>query len=694
MSPPFIWCTMKLCLNMIVKNEGERIERALASVAPFINSWVIVDTGSTDDTKEKIVAFFKNAGIFGEIRDLPFEDFSQARNGALTIARALTFAYEPDYFLLMDADMELVVKDPIRFLGYEGGPSYEMYQHAGGVHYTNSRLVSVTADPRYRGVTHEYLDVPTSGRIPEDVAYFVDHADGANRPDKFKRDIRLLKKGLQTEPNNARYFYYLASSYRDAGKHAEAAKWFKRRVDAGGWNEEVWSAQLGYAHALKALGDNDGFISNLLIAYNLRPTRAEAMYDLAHYLRENDQPAPALAAAEAVLHLSKTTDSLFVNDYVYAVGIKEEIAITSFYVPGKFEQGRKVNDALSMVPGPYWSATNTARANQFHYLRPLSDACPSFDWRNLAFTPPDGLVPLNPSVCNQNGSLIVNVRAVNYTIDPEGRYIIKGTDGTANRENPIDTRNFLVGLGVNPLRHDYLWSCECYRPGNMPVEWPLVTGFEDIRLIPRGEDLYASATVRQLCADGQCEQVQTKLIGFKPDGTLEAINKFGNFGYMHEDMKRMLREPRATEKNWAPVLWGNVPFYMDRPGHVVSDAGVTIMKHEQGIAVDNISGSSQVIPFGDGWIAITHTAHPLPNEPYKRYYAHRFIEYTVDFRVKRMSLPFYFHDRVIEFCAGMCYSIGHDQFVISYGFKDNEARIATVSVAEVERFLEGGHSYA
>jgi glycosyltransferase involved in cell wall biosynthesis len=503
---------MNLCLNMIVRNESARIERALKSAAPYIRSWVICDTGSTDDTKDKIVRFFRDLGIPGELRDVEFKDFSQARNEALTWGRKLHFAYAPTHFLLMDADMELVVKDPVAFGDLEGGICWEMDQQGGTVTYANKRILSAVGKWYYKGVTHEFLDAPSTGAIPRGIAMFVDHADGSNRDKKFARDIRLLKRGLKDEPTNERYFYYLASSYRDAGKHAEAAKWFQRRVRAGGWDEEVWSAQVGYAHALKDLGDEPGFIRELLVAYNMRPQRAEAMYDLAHHLRLKDIPLAAHAVASAVEHTPLSQDRLFVNEFPYKVGIRQELAITSFYVPGQMEHGRRLNDELTLERNAWPAVANEARANQFFYLPKLETVAPSFRYHNIAFTPPDDLVPLNPSVVSHLGRFLVNVRAVNYRIDDDGRYIIKATDGTANADNPIDTRNFILDFGCDPESAPFCPTFECYRPGNMPVEWPLVTGFEDVRLISFADALWGSATVRQLCADGQCEQVLTKIV--------------------------------------------------------------------------------------------------------------------------------------------------------------------------------------
>ena len=49
----------KLTLSMIVKNESHIILECLNSLYKEIDYWVIVDTGSTDNTKEIITNFFK-----------------------------------------------------------------------------------------------------------------------------------------------------------------------------------------------------------------------------------------------------------------------------------------------------------------------------------------------------------------------------------------------------------------------------------------------------------------------------------------------------------------------------------------------------------------------------------------------------------------------------------------------------------
>lgn len=64
---------MSIVINMIVRDEAEVIERGLALVKPFIDCWVIVDTGSTDGTQGIIRHFM--ADLPGELHQRPRRDF-------------------------------------------------------------------------------------------------------------------------------------------------------------------------------------------------------------------------------------------------------------------------------------------------------------------------------------------------------------------------------------------------------------------------------------------------------------------------------------------------------------------------------------------------------------------------------------------------------------------------------------------
>ena len=667
---------MRLCLNMIVRNEADRIVRALKSAAPYISCYVIADTGSTDGTPDLIKDFFKAEGIPGKIVHCKFEDFSQARNVALFAAQKSE--YEFDYILLFDADMELKVVDPMWLDFLKGAPSYDMVQVAGVLHYANRRFAKRGEMNGYRGVTHEYLDLATGGSIPADKAFFYDHADGSNRPNKFKRDIALLKEGLKKEPKNERYMYYLAQSYRDAGKPEKAIKWYERRIVAGGWDQEVWSAEYMMAHCYKDMGDFSKFISTLISCWNRRPSRAEPLYDAAHWYRERGENAAGILFAEQAIQLPKSKDELFVNDFVYVAGALEEYAIMAFYVEGKRMAGYKVTNILSTKKMPYAGSRQLARMNMFHYYEQLSKLCPSFTWKSLKFEPPKDYVALNPSIAWHGNKLKGVVRTVNYRIDEEGRYLIRSTDGTCNSTNPIHTRNFLVELDENL---EVVKSDEIRVPIDLPKPaFDLVIGFEDCRLYQAFDDTsrktqWISATVREFNADGGCEQVRAKIVHYKP---LQ-----GEPFVILENLIRMKR--RGHEKNWMPIAAaGHRNEFMYRLDEVVDGAGETILKYDAPIDVGNLCGGSQVIKVKDGYLCVVHEAAQIPGRP-TRWYSHRFVALDKGLKIQKVSPPFYLHEKGIEYVSGLV--LKDDKLILSYGFKDCEARLATVDVKEVEVLL-------
>jgi tetratricopeptide (TPR) repeat protein len=85
----------RLSLSMIVRDEAERIEAALASVAGFVDEMVVLDTGSSDDT----VAIAERCGAV--VASMPWPgDFAPARNRALELVRG-------DWVLVLDADERL-----------------------------------------------------------------------------------------------------------------------------------------------------------------------------------------------------------------------------------------------------------------------------------------------------------------------------------------------------------------------------------------------------------------------------------------------------------------------------------------------------------------------------------------------------------------------------------------------------------
>jgi glycosyltransferase involved in cell wall biosynthesis len=668
-----------LCLNMIVKNEMANLKRCLEALAPHIACWVIGDTGSTDGTPDFIMAFFAARDLPGELQSFPFENFEQARNAALDHAYASPLAY--DYLLFADADMELVVEDP----GFRAGlaaPGYRLMQRSG-LTYWNTRLVRRDVRARYRGVTHEYIDVP-GGVEALTGAWYKDHATGANRSDKAARDIRLLSKALKDEPDNRRYWFYLAQSYKDAGRTAEAEKAYARRAAMGGWNEEAWYARLQRARCLCRLGDEGGFLREALAAFEERPTRAEPLYDLARFYRERGMHQVSALFSEAGLAVPwPEGDALFVEDAVYEWGLAEEYSIAAFYRPDKAhrERGFAACNRLALNRQVPAAQRDLARANLSFYLEPAGAILPSFAARPVAFAAPCGYHLSNPSVARRGDEIVMVQRTVNYIVAENGDY--RPPDGA-----PVHTRNFLLRLtGDLEIR----FSAEILPPQDMPepAYWK-VLGFEDMRLFVWRDALWCTATLRELTPEGWCDQVLARI-------------EAGAAGGCRLADWRVLRPPgpRRDEKNWMPLVEPTqieagserLQFvYLCDPTRIVDDEARTIAETMPAVAAVHFRGGSQAIAVdeclgrqsGGGFLALIHEVLVRDG---RRHYSHRFVWLDREKSLRGVSRPFYFSQNGIEFAAGLAWHPDGKRLLISYGVGDGEAWIATVEASDVLELL-------
>lgn len=334
---------------MIVKNEAANLARCLAAAADHIDCFVICDTGSTDNTVAFIREFFAARGIPGEIPVTEFRNFEQARNAALDAARASPLQF--DYLLLCDADMELVVRRP-GFREELTAPAYMVtQQHTDGqLAYGNLRLLRRDLAARYRGVTHEYLDVEPRLVAAFDGIYFLDHASGANRTTKFQRDIALLTDGLREEPGNARYVFYLANSYFDLGDAQNALVQYSKRMRMGGWEEEVFYSQYRYALCLRQQGRAAEMVGALLAAHRQFPHRAEPLHVLAMHHQARQQHAQAYRCAELGAKIPQPASGLFVEPEVYRWRLLDIMAVSAFHLK-RFAESRDLNRRLlDLVP--------------------------------------------------------------------------------------------------------------------------------------------------------------------------------------------------------------------------------------------------------------------------------------------------------------------------------------------------------
>ena len=321
-----------VCLVMIVKDEEDVIARALISAIPFINSWLIVDTGSTDNTKFIINTVL--AGISGELIDRPWINFGHNRTEALQLCRAKGM----DWAIMLDADDNLAgTVPPPSIWSNTQLDGFIMQIHHGSIIHQRAHIFRLAADWVYEGVVHEYprcraTEKPALGILPPET-FMETRCEGARSkdPNKYLKDAALLETELQRDPNNGRTLFYLAQSYRDAGRPVEAARYYKRYVDLSGgpWAQEAY---MSLVNLIGLSSDVAEIMAYGWRAIELCPDRLEASYFLMNRLRLlGHKPTQQLFALGSVTKGRKASrSSLFVNAAVYEWGFDDEFAVVAF----------------------------------------------------------------------------------------------------------------------------------------------------------------------------------------------------------------------------------------------------------------------------------------------------------------------------------------------------------------------------
>jgi glycosyltransferase involved in cell wall biosynthesis len=314
---------------MIVRNEAHIVTEVLDSVAPYISSWVIVDTGSDDGTGDIIERHMAGLGIAGQLHQRAWVNFGHNRSEALTLAQG-----HGDYIWVMDADDLVVGTIDVSDLGAD------VYQLRYGRDFTYWRrqLFRDGMGWHYKGVVHEYADC--DGQFVEqrlDGDYFIESRRlGARNldPQKYARDRDLLLAEVQKNPDDKRSVFYLAQSYYDLGDYLNARDWYGRRVELGGWDEEIYIAALRMAYSMSALGAHWPDVQHTFLrAYEFRPTRAEALHAIAHQYRIDRRFQLGYLFAERAAQIPMPEqDQLFVTADIYHWKARDEQAVCASWL--------------------------------------------------------------------------------------------------------------------------------------------------------------------------------------------------------------------------------------------------------------------------------------------------------------------------------------------------------------------------
>ena len=646
----------KIIVTIMIKNEERIIKRCIMNALNIADAICISDTGSTDGTIDLLKEFLPSLNIPATFLQHEWQDFGHNRTLSFRSAQEYckTLGWNPEltYSLLLDADMNFVMtpsftKDDLNANGYrikQQGPSIEYY---------NTRLIKIGYPWSCVGVTHEYWD--GSNCNPLESIYINDIGDGGCKSDKFTRDERLLKKGLEDDPTNCRYMFYLAQTLKDLKKLPESIEMYKRRTTAGGWFEEIWYSMYIISKLYHELGNLTEMEYWALKAYDINKNRSENIYFLTRIFRERSQHHKAWHYLQIGINITKPNEVLFLESDVYDHLFEYEKTILNYYI-----QPHKKNESLLDLIQYY----NKRRdGHSYSNLQFYVQQAPIRTLRSLPFPPKGDYVATSTSIYHQEDDTYrLNVRYVDYRIQNDGSYLMM-KDGILSRDNPVKTRNFTI---VMDSEFQPLTELEEMTPAFPSLRDVHIQGLEDLRIYKDNKKkLKWLGTSMEYSYNGKIGQVRGTY-----NTTLNLL----------EDAEPLIpHKPSECEKNWIPI--GDDIIYCWKPltiGKIENSKFVPTFSQETPHYFEHVRGSSNVVEYNNSLWTLTHSVMYLT----PRKYYHQLMRLNKDSkRLEVYSLPFFFKTNHIEYCLGM--EIRNETLCAIVSQNDSNPILVTIQIADL-----------
>lgn len=268
----------------IVKDAGDDFERVLTENLPIIDEWTILDTGSTDNTKEiiKKVLSCKKGNLYEE----PFINFRDSRN------RCLDLAGNSCKFIIMLDDTYIVEGNLRKFLnicrGDQFSDSFSLFIQSDDMKYVSNRIIKSEKNLRYIYTIHEVISPEnnTNVCIPDSISRINDVKSeymSSRTINRKEKDIEMLFDEINKNPDDPRNYYYLAQTYTCLNDYNKAYEYFIKRScfpDHIGFIQEKIDALFEAARIADFRLKKDWKVVEKLYmdAWNLDKKRPESLY--------------------------------------------------------------------------------------------------------------------------------------------------------------------------------------------------------------------------------------------------------------------------------------------------------------------------------------------------------------------------------------------------------------------------------
>lgn len=318
---------------IIAKNEEKNIEKCLAPLMPYNFEIIVIDTGSTDRTKEIAHKYTNLVYDFEWVND-----FSAARNFSLKKA-------SHNYVLILDCDEFLTEIDLEGiYQAIEEHPRSvgcllrHSYYDDKGMRVSYPDRVERLFHKRYYyymySIHEQVTEIKTNGTCYEryDIPLTVDHVGYCGNMEdmrqKVERNNTLLLKEIEKNPDEPYFYFQIGQSYNAISDYENAYIYYKKAFELPIDPQQPWLPVMAQAYitSLNATGRAEEAIDFFTAHYDTFANDAGFFCSLgASYLRV-EQPMKAMMEYVKALQCPNVRGE-GVNNYIpyYNIGVINEM---------------------------------------------------------------------------------------------------------------------------------------------------------------------------------------------------------------------------------------------------------------------------------------------------------------------------------------------------------------------------------
>jgi tetratricopeptide (TPR) repeat protein len=530
------------------------------------------------------------------------------------------------------------------------------------------RIVKNNGLYSYAGVTHEYVNTPPDNithHIAKNELFIKDIGDGGAKSNKFERDVELLTKGIEEEPKNVRYYFYLANTYHDSGYYDKAIEYYKKRIEMGGWNQEVWYSyyRIGLCH--KNMDRMSEAICSWMEGYDYYPDRLEGLYEILkhyRYISKHKLAKMFYEMAKKILDENHYIDNyLFLNADVYKYKIYYELTVISCYIGLT-----SINDPLIIVlnNSNEPALNNNVLSNMKFYKDILQQSdLIKLDNATLIDVNGDDTIFYSSSSCllqkKDKSGYFINVRYVNYLINESGNYL--------NCDKHIITSNKFIELTTEfkPVREKWF---------DVNYENRRYIGIEDIKIfndinsddvIFIGTGFHKNDKIGIVMGNYDTDMNEIRLVGYEYIHSSNNSDCEKNWVYVdYNDLLHIIYK-------WYPLEICKIDKQKRKINLVESKKMPKIFSHTRGSSCGfkyEIKNNNGETTNTEIWFVVHMVSYEQP-----RHYYHMLVIFDKNLNLLRYSAPFKFQGEPIEYCLSVI--VEDERVLMNYSTWDRKTKI-------------------